>query len=156
MSEGEGGGNGTAGGEVPWAEVRRYGVVGFMRSSAGVMAIDQMIEKPAREKAPSNSIMSGRYILQPEIFKKIAAVKPGAGGEIQLTDAMIALMTEQAFWGFKFEGETFDCGDKLGFLMANVAHGLVHAEIGPAFREALHKLMLSDHLAQKPASSIAA
>lgn len=154
--EAQGGGNVIAVEEVPWADVSRYGVVGFSRSSAGVMAIDQMIEKPAREKAPSNSIISGRYILQPEIFKKIAAVKPGAGGEIQLTDAMIALMAEQAFWGFKFEGETFDCGDKLGFLMANVAHGLVHAEIGPAFREALHKLMLSDHLAQKPASSIAA
>ena len=150
------GGNVLAVEEVPWTDVSRYGVVGFGYGHGGVMAIDEMIEKPPRERAPSNSIISGRYILQPQIFEKIAAVKPGAGGEIQLTDAMIALMAEQAFWGFKFEGQTFDCGDKLGFLMANVAHGLVHSEIGPTFREALHKLMLNDHQAQKSLRPIAA
>jgi UTP--glucose-1-phosphate uridylyltransferase len=154
--ENQGGGNVIAVEDVPWTDVSRYGVVGFSQSPEGVMAIDQMIEKPKRENAPSNSIISGRYILQPEIFKKIAAAKPGAGGEIQLTDAMIALMAEQAFWGFKFEGETFDCGDKLGFLMANVAHGLDHPEIGAEFREALHKLILSDHAAQKSTHPIAA
>ena len=100
-----------------------------------------MIEKPEREQAPSNHIISGRYILQPEIFAKIEAAKPGAGGEIQLTDAMIALMAEQPFWGCKFEGVTFDCGDKLGFLMANVAHGLMRDDIGPAFRVGLERLL---------------
>ena len=152
----QGGGNVIAVEEVPWTEVSRYGVVGYSRSSDNVMTIGQMIEKPSREQAPSNCIIAGRYILQPEIFGKIAAAKPGAGGEIQLTDAMIALLAEQPFWGFKFRGETFDCGNKLGFLMANVAHGLEHPEIGPAFREALHKLMLTDHVAQKATPSIAA
>jgi len=156
MYEEQGGGNVIAVEEVPWTDVGRYGVVGFSRNSNNVMAINEMIEKPTRELAPSNCIISGRYILQPEIFKKISAVKPGAGGEIQLTDAMIALMADQSFWGFRFDGETFDCGDKLGFLMANITHGLEHPEIGPIFREALHRLMLNDHKAQKAAQPIAA
>jgi UTP--glucose-1-phosphate uridylyltransferase len=154
--EEQGGGNVVAVEEVPWADVSRYGVVGFSRNSNNVMAINEMVEKPTRDLAPSNSIISGRYILQPEIFKKISAVKPGAGGEIQLTDAMIALMADQSFWGFRFEGETFDCGDKLGFLMANITHGLEHPEIGTAFREALQMLMLNDHKAQKAVRPIAA
>jgi UTP--glucose-1-phosphate uridylyltransferase len=105
-----------------------------------------MIEKPGLKDAPSNYIIAGRYILQPRILDKIAAVQRGAGGEIQLTDAMIALMAEQRFWGLKFEGETYDCGDKLGFLLANVAHGLAREDIGSAFREALAKLILRDQL----------
>lgn len=140
----QGGGNIVALEDVLWSDVHRYGVVGFSRTVDDKIAITQMVEKPAREKAPSNSIISGRYILQPEIFQKITDVSPGAGGEIQLTDAMIALMAEQPFWGFKFEGVTYDCGDKLGFLMANVALGLAHDEIGPAFREALTKFMTED------------
>ena len=128
--------------EVPWSDVSRYGVVGYSHVNGGTMAIQQMIEKPTLKDAPSNHIIAGRYILQPQIFAKIAAVKPGAGGEIQLTDALIALMAEQQFWGFKFEGETYDCGDKLGFLLANVAHGLAREDIGPAFRGALAKLLI--------------
>lgn len=124
----------------------RYGVVGYSLTDNGAIAIQQMIEKPGLKDAPSNYIIAGRYILQPKIFDKIAAVQPGAGGVIQLTDAMIALMAEQRFWGLKFEGETYDCGDKLGFLLANVAHGLAREDIGSAFREALAKLILRDQL----------
>jgi UTP--glucose-1-phosphate uridylyltransferase len=135
------GGNILAVEEVSWDAISRYGVVGHHAGPSGEMKIDQMIEKPTRAAAPSNLIISGRYILQPEIFDKISNVRPGAGGEIQLTDAMIALVAEQAFHGVKFEGETFDCGDKLGFLMANVAYGLAHEDIGPAFRHALQNIL---------------
>ncbi len=135
------GGNIVAVEEVPWADVSRYGVVGFTKANGMDMSINEMIEKPQREQAPSNHIISGRYILQPEIFDKIEAAAPGAGGEIQLTDAMLALMVDQPFWGCKFEGSTFDCGDKLGFLMANVAYGLMREDIGPNFRTSLEKLL---------------
>ena len=137
----QGGGNVIALEEVPWRDVSRYGVVGFDTAANGAIAIRSMIEKPARADAPSNHIISGRYLLQPRIFDLIAALKPGAGGEIQLTDAMIALMAEQPFWGFKFEGATYDCGDKLGFLLANVAYGLARADIGPALRSAIEKML---------------
>jgi UTP--glucose-1-phosphate uridylyltransferase len=137
-----GGGNVIAVEEVQWTDVSRYGVVGFTRTDGLALAIHDMIEKPARASAPSNHIISGRYILQPQIFEKIEAATPGAGGEIQLTDAMIALMQEQPFWGCKFEGVTFDCGDKLGFLLANAAYGLMREDLGPAFRAGLEKLLL--------------
>lgn len=150
------GGNILAVEEVPWVDVSKYGVVGHHTNRDGVMAIDQMIEKPTRAIAPSNLIISGRYILQPEIFSKIAEVEPGAGGEIQLTDAMIALMATQEFFGLKYQGETFDCGDKLGFLMANVAYGLTHEDIGPAFRDELQRLFLSEFPADKFVKPIAA
>ena len=103
--------------------------------------ITGMVEKPKREAAPSNLIISGRYILQPEIFPEIEAQEPGAGGEIQLTDAMIRLMGSKPFHGLKFEGKTYDCGDKLGFLAANVALGLAHPELGGKFRELLDGML---------------
>ncbi|MGB8817963.1 MAG: UTP--glucose-1-phosphate uridylyltransferase GalU [Rhizobiaceae bacterium] len=137
-----GGGNVIAVQKVPWADVGNYGVIGFNRTSGAALAITEMVEKPMRQHAPSNHIISGRYILQPQIFGKIELATPGAGGEIQLTDAMKGLMADQPFWGCKFEGVTFDCGDKLGFLMANVAHGLMREDIGPAFRAGLEALLL--------------
>ena len=138
----ENGGNVIAVEEAPHEDVSRYGVIGFSGEPGGTLTIDRMVEKPSADEAPSNLIISGRYILQPAIFQHIAALQPGASGEIQLTDAMIALMAEQPFWGHVFEGITYDCGDKLGFLMANVAHGLARDDIGPAFRDALAKLIL--------------
>ena len=138
----ERGGNVIAVEEAPREELNRYGVIGYTGEPGGALAIDRMVEKPAIDEAPSNLIISGRYILQPGIFQHIAAVKPGAAGEIQLTDAMIGLMAEQPFWGHVFDGVTYDCGDKLGFLMANVAHGLARDDIGPAFRDALAKMIL--------------
>jgi|SRR5437588_2381831 len=137
----ETGGNVVAVQEVPWEQVHHYGVVKVGEHNDKAFRIDGMVEKPAREQAPSNLIISGRYILQPEIFAEIAEQKPGSGGEIQVTDAMIRLMNRQAFRGLKFEGTTYDCGDKLGFLAANVAYGLEREDLGPAFRAALKRII---------------
>jgi UTP--glucose-1-phosphate uridylyltransferase len=135
--EAQGGGNVIAVEEVPWENVHRYGVVKPGQWIGNAFPLEGMVEKPKREAAPSNLIISGRYILQPEIFAEIEKQEPGAGGEIQITDAMIRLQARQKFFGVKFEGTTYDCGDKVGFLAANVALGLERPDIGPAFREAL-------------------
>lgn len=127
--------------EVPWEDVHRYGVVAKGAEKGNAFEITGMVEKPKREVAPSNLIISGRYILQPEIFPEIEAQEPGAGGEIQLTDAMIRLMASKPFHGLKFEGKTYDCGDKLGFLAANVALGLAHPELGAKFRALLDGML---------------
>ena len=139
-----GGGNGIAVEEVPWEQVHRYGVVGASNWQGNAFAIDRMVEKPKREVAPSNLIISGRYILQPEIFAEIEKQEPGAGGEIQITDAMIRLMARQPFWGVKYQGTTYDWGDKIGFLSANVAFALERPDLGAGFKEALRKI-LADH-----------
>ena len=104
--ESHGGGNVVAVEEVPWDQVSRYGVVGAKNWQDNAFTITGMVEKPkTRELAPSNLIISGRYILQPEIFGEIEKQAPGAGGEIQLTDAMVALARKQPFYGLKFEGQ---------------------------------------------------
>lgn len=137
-----GGGNVVAVEEVPWDQVSRYGVVGAKDWQDNAFTITGMVEKPkTRELAPSNLIISGRYILQPEIFGEIERQEPGAGGEIQITDAMIRLMGRQPFHGLKYRGTTYDCGDKVGFLAANVAFALDRADVGPGFREALKKIL---------------
>ena len=135
------GGNVIAVEEVPHDQVSRYGVVGVGEAVAPAFAINAMVEKPAPEDAPSNLIISGRYILQPEIFDFIADQDPGSGGEIQITDAMIRLMADQPFYGLKFEGTTYDCGDKLGFLTANVSYGLEREEFGSEFRAILETML---------------
>ena len=94
-----------------------------------------------REKAPSNLIITGRYILQPEIFDILAKQDGGAGGEIQITDAMIKLAKTQPFYGLKFEGRSFDCGSKIGFLTANVAYALERPDLAPAFRAEIKTLL---------------
>ena len=142
------GGNIVAVEEVPWDQVHRYGVVGRGKDVGDAFQITSMIEKPKSEAAPSNLIISGRYILQPEIFARIEQQGKGAGGEIQITDAMIQLMDEQPFYGLKFRGTTYDCGDKIGFLMANVAYGLEHENLGPSFRQALVDYLKSAGLLQ--------
>ncbi len=136
-----GGGNVVAVEEVPREHVSRYGVVGANGWQGNSFAIDAMVEKPPRDKAPSNLIISGRYILQPEVFAEIEKQKPGAGGEIQLTDAMIRLMARQAFWGVKYQGTTYDCGDKIGFLSANVAFALERPDLSSGFKAALKKIL---------------
>ena len=100
-----------------------------------------MVEKPKREAAPSNLIITGRYILQPEIFDILAAEKRGAGNEIQLTDAMIELAKTQPFYGLEFEGRSFDCGSKVGFLTANVAYALARDDLAAAVRAELKALL---------------
>jgi UTP--glucose-1-phosphate uridylyltransferase len=143
----ETGGNIIAVEEVPAREVHRYGVVGVGTTRGKAFEITSMIEKPTPDAAPSNLIISGRYILQPQIFPKIERQDQGAGGEIQLTDAMIQLLAEQPFYGLQFDGTTYDCGDKLGFLMANVIYGLEHKSVGAAFSKALRNYL--DSLARR-------
>jgi UTP--glucose-1-phosphate uridylyltransferase len=118
--------------------IHMYGVVGVGKQvdnhGGKLFSVARMVEKPAREKAPSNLIITGRYILQPEIFDILAAEKRGAGGEIQLTDAMIELAKRQPFYGLEFEGRSFDCGSKVGFLVANLAYALERPDLAPAVR----------------------
>jgi UTP--glucose-1-phosphate uridylyltransferase len=139
-----GGGNVIAVEKVGLDQVHRYGVVGAKDWRGNGFTIDKMVEKPRAEDAPSNLIISGRYILQPEVFDEISAQTPGAGGEIQITDAMIRLMARQPFHGLAYEGTSYDCGDKLGFLAANVAYGLEREDLGPGFRQVLQKI-IADH-----------
>ncbi|MEJ2377966.1 MAG: UTP--glucose-1-phosphate uridylyltransferase GalU [Pseudolabrys sp.] len=127
--------------EVPPDRVHMYGVVGVGESKGKAFKITKMVEKPKREEAPSNLSITGRYILQPQIFEVLEKQSAGAGGEIQLTDAMLALSRTQSFYGLKFEGRSFDCGSKIGFLSANVAYALEHPDIAPDFRAALAELL---------------
>ena len=100
-----------------------------------------MVEKPPKDQAPSNLIITGRYILQPEIFDLLEQQAGGAGGEIQITDSMITLAKQQPFYGLKFEGRSFDCGSKIGFLAANVSYALARPDIAPAFRVELDRML---------------
>ena len=137
------GGNIIASEAVPDADLHRYGVLGLASAMGNVYRVDSMVEKPAPGRAPSNQIISGRYILQPEIFNILDTVKPGAGGEIQLTDALIEMLARQAFHAVRYEGKTYDCGDRLGFILANLAFGLSRPDLGMDLRQALIR-MLSD------------
>ena len=127
--------------EVPRDQVSSYGVVGVGERRGKSFRISGMVEKPKVDQAPSNLIITGRYILQPEIFGILATQQTGAGGEIQLTDAMLRLFEKQAGYAFKFEGRVFDCGSKTGFLAANVAYALAREDIAPAFRAELKGLL---------------
>ena len=140
------GGNVVAVEEVPMDEVSSYGVVGRGEGEDESFLINDMVEKPAMADAPSNLIISGRYILQPDVFPLLADQPRGAGGEIQLTDAMQTLMKQQKFIGVKYEGQSFDCGSKIGFLTANVAYALGRDDIGEDFLAALAKLRLNTAL----------
>ena len=127
--------------EVPRDQVSSYGVVGVGERKGKSFRITGMVEKPKPADAPSNLIITGRYILQPEIFDLLETQQKGAGGEIQLTDALLRLLEKQPGYGFQFEGRTFDCGSKLGFLSANVAYALARDDIAPAFRKELKGLL---------------
>jgi UTP--glucose-1-phosphate uridylyltransferase len=135
------GGNIIAVEEVPADQTHQYGIVSVGREFGKTFEITGMVEKPPKGTAPSNYIISGRYILQPEIFDLLSNQEKGAGGEIQLTDAMIRLMKEQSFFGMKFEGQTYDTGSKIGFLMANVAYALDRDDLGADFRAELEALL---------------
>ncbi|HEX3708614.1 MAG TPA: UTP--glucose-1-phosphate uridylyltransferase GalU [Pseudolabrys sp.] len=127
--------------EVPKERIHMYGVVGIGEPKGNAFAITKMVEKPKAAEAPSNLTITGRYILQPEIFEILEKQAAGAGGEIQLTDAMLALKATQPFYGLKFEGRSFDCGSKTGFLAANVAYALERPDIEPEFRAELDRLL---------------
>src|SRR3974390_420195 len=127
--------------EVSPERVHMYGVVGVGAPKGKAFAITKMVEKPKREEAPSNLTITGRYILQPEIFELLAKQAAGTGGEIQLTDAMVALARTQPFYGLKFEGRSFDCGSKIGFLTANMAYGLEREDIAPELLSEIRKML---------------
>jgi UTP--glucose-1-phosphate uridylyltransferase len=136
-------GNHIAVSPVPEDQTHQYGIVGVTDPKAKVSAITQMVEKPPRGTAPSNLHITGRYILQPEIFGLLGAQERGAGGEIQLTDSMIKLQRDagQAFHAVRFDGQIYDCGSKIGFLTANVAYALARADLGPSFKAEIRKLL---------------
>ena len=127
--------------EVAQDQVSSYGVVGVGERKGRSRRITSMVEKPKPAEAPSNLIITGRYILQPEIFDLLADQQTGAGGEIQVTDAILRLLKTQPGYAFQFEGRTFDCGSKLGFLSANVAYALARPDIAEEFRPVLKGLM---------------
>jgi UTP--glucose-1-phosphate uridylyltransferase len=138
------GGNIVAVEPVPEGELKNYGVVSVGKGVGGgdrVFPTDGMVEKPAPGTAPSNFTILGRYVLQPEIFDILSAKETGTGGEIQLTDAMIRLIETQTFYAFRYEGRSFDCGSKLGFLLANVAYALDRPDLGKALSAELKKLL---------------
>jgi UTP--glucose-1-phosphate uridylyltransferase len=136
-----GGGNVISVYEVPRDQVQQYGIVGVGETRGKGFRITSMVEKPKPADAPSNYMISGRYLLQPEIFSLLERQTAGAGGEIQVTDAMLKLAQTQPFFGYRFEGRIFDCGSKIGFLAANVAYALAREDIAPAFRAELRQLM---------------
>lgn len=132
------GGNLIAVEEVAKEDTNKYGVVAPKSSRDGrLFEMSGMVEKPDPKVAPSNLAITGRYILQPEIFKLLETTPRGAGGEIQLTDAMDALMKEQAFYAYEYDGQSHDCGDKLSWLKANVSLALKRPEFSEAFKEFL-------------------
>ena len=135
------GGNIIAVEQVPPEETHQYGIVAVGADDGASFEITGMVEKPKQGTAPSNLIISGRYILQPEIFGILERVEKGAGGEIQLTDGMVALAKNQAFHGVRFDGRTYDCGAKLGFLTANIAFALARPDLAPALRAEIQKLV---------------
>lgn len=124
---------------VPRDQVSRYGIIKGKRLAPRVYEVLDMVEKPKPARAPSDLAVIGRYILPPSIFPALEATRPGTGGEIQLTDAIRSLLGTERIIGYEFEGIRYDAGNKLGFLMANVAFALKDPEIGPGLRVFLEK-----------------
>jgi len=138
----EHGGNHIAVSPVPESETHQYGIVGVEDKSAKVSRITQMVEKPKQGTAPSNLHITGRYILQPEVFDVLATQERGAGGEIQLTDAMLAMQKAgKPYHAVRFDGTIYDTGTKIGFLLANVAYGLQRPDLAPALKAGIAKLV---------------
>jgi UTP--glucose-1-phosphate uridylyltransferase len=126
------GGNVVAALEVPDSETHKYGVIEPGASDGRLTDVRGMVEKPAAGTAPSNLMIPGRYILQPEVMRELDAQETGAGGEIQLTDAMARLIGKQPFHAYRFEGERYDCGSASGFVIANLAMALERKDVAPA------------------------
>ena len=135
------GGNVIAVEECDPKEVSNYGVIEKGEDVGDGFEIHDMVEKPRTEDAPSNLFINGRYILQPEIFRLLENQETGAGGEIQLTDAMLRLCEQQPFHGYKFEGTSYDCGSREGFIAANVAFALAREDTGPIVRKIIKDIL---------------
>ena len=134
----ETGGNVVAVVDVPREHTRRYGVLDVASDDGRLAAVRGLVEKPAPEAAPSTLSIIGRYILQPELFEILATIGRGAGGEIQLTDGMVKLIGgDRPFYGLRFAGRRYDCGDKLGWLEANIAFALAQPGLAPQLKQIL-------------------
>ncbi len=127
---------------VPESEVQKYGIAGVESES---MKITTLVEKPPIQVAPSNLSIVGRYIFTPRILDILRHTSPGAGGEIQLTDAMHTLLAEETMYGFSFDGKSYDCGDKLGFLQANVEYALRDRNLGSSFGSWLNEYVMNNN-----------
>ena len=132
-----------AGMNVPLAETASYGLVGSTALDDRLERIERIVEKPAPEKAPSTLAVVGRYILTPRIFYHLENVRPGSGGEIQLTDAIAALLAEERVLAYRYRGTRFDCGSKIGYLQATIEFARRHPEVGAAFNTYLKTLELA-------------
>jgi len=119
--------------EVPREQTASYGIVSSEQPDAELSAVRALVEKPLPSQAPSTLAVVGRYVLTPRIFERLAAVRPGSGGEIQLTDAIAGLLAEECVMAYRFAGRRYDCGSKLGYLQATLELGLKHAEVGAPF-----------------------
>ena len=128
--------------EVPLEQVNRYGIVAGEPAGGALLRIQNIVEKPAPEDAPSRMGVAGRYILTPAIFEQLRTQPQGAGGEIQLTDAIARLMAHEAVYAFQYAGKRYDCGSKEGFLEATVELALQHPQVGESFRAYLQALAL--------------
>jgi UTP--glucose-1-phosphate uridylyltransferase len=126
--------------EVPREETSKYGIVATRRGDDGELRVTSMVEKPQPQEAPSTLAVVGRYILTPSIFQKLRNTRQGAGGEIQLTDAIAALLEDEPVIAYPFRGKRYDCGSKLGYLEATVEYGLAHDELGEDFARYLREL----------------
>ena len=128
--------------EVPLAHTRRYGIVAGETAGDQLIKVTAMVEKPAPEAAPSRMGVAGRYILTPAVFRHIRSQASGVGGEIQLTDGIASLLSEESVYAFQYKGKRYDCGSKEGFLEATVELALQHPEVGAHFRNYLKNLKL--------------
>jgi UTP--glucose-1-phosphate uridylyltransferase len=133
--------------EVPREKTQLYGIAAGEPASRPpwgdrLLRVRDLVEKPSPDKAPSNLAITGRYVLPPEIFECLESTQPGAGGEIQLTDALRLLAREMGLWAYIYEGTSYDAGDKLGFLKATVEIGMKNQEFGEEFRNYLRSLKL--------------
>ena len=135
------GGNIVGALEVADSETDKYGIISPGAIDGRLTEVTALVEKPKRGTAPSNLMIPGRYILQPEVMRILERQEKGAGGEIQLTDAMAQLIGVQPFHGFTFDGQRFDCGDKAGYIQANLALALARDDIGPVVRDFARQLL---------------
>ena len=118
--------------------VNKYGVLDIEADMGRLVSVKGLVEKPPVDQAPSNLTIIGRYVLMPEVIGHLAKMEKGSGGEIQLTDSMAKLIGTQPFHGLRYEGRRFDCGDKVGFLEAQIAFALARPDIAPAVRHFLN------------------
>ena len=123
--------------DVPRADTRSYGIVDARKVAERIEHVSAIVEKPKPEEAPSTLAVVGRYILTPRIFHHLENVRPGAGGEIQLTDGIASLLSEEQVLAYRYDGQRYDCGSKLGYLQATVVFGQRHPEVGAAFSQYL-------------------